>query len=116
MSNPGVGVGLVLADLVAHFRMKDLRPAARQAAQAGILELGENVARRPAGQAREPVPFDGRVGLQVQPGIGLVDDADDVQVPVVRQLMVQPADDVQFGRAAAIASAARSRIWSSVMT
>ena len=33
-AEPGLGVGLVLADLVADFGMKDLRPAAGQAAQA----------------------------------------------------------------------------------
>ena len=36
----------------------------------------------------------------MQPGIGLVQDADDVDVPVVLHLVVQPADDVHLGRAA----------------
>ena len=101
-AEPVVGVGLVLADLVAHLGVEDLRPAAGQAAQAGLLELGEQVARRPAGQPREPVPLDRRVRLQVQPRIGLVDDADDVQIPLVGQLVVQAADDVQLGGAAAV--------------
>ena len=101
-AEPGVGVGLVLADLVADLGVEDLRAAAGQAAQAGVLELGQDVARRPAGQPCEPVPLDGRVRLQVQPRMGLVDDADDVQIPVVRQLVVQPADDVQLGGAAAL--------------
>ena len=34
--------------------------------------------------------------------MGLVDDADDVQIPLVGQLMVQAADDVQLGGAAAL--------------
>jgi hypothetical protein len=34
----------------------------------------------------------------MKPWIRLVDDLDDVQVPVIRQLVVQPADDVQFRR------------------
>ena len=59
-AQPGVGVGLVLADLVADLGMEDLRPAAGQAAQARLLELGQQVARRPAGQPGEPVPFDAR--------------------------------------------------------
>ena len=101
-ANPGVGVGLVLADLVADLGMEDLRPAAGQAAEAGVLELGEDVARRPAGQPAEPVPLDGRVRLEVQPRMRLVDDADDVEIPVVGQLVVQAADDVQLGRAAAL--------------
>ena len=31
-----------------------------------------------------------------------MDDLDDVEIPLVRQLVVQPADDVQFGRALAV--------------
>src|SRR5262245_51146146 len=50
-ADPGVAVGLVLADFVAHLGMKDLRPAAGQTTQACLLELGEEVARRPAGQS-----------------------------------------------------------------
>ena len=101
-SEPGVGVSLVLANAIAHFGMKNLRPAARQAAQASVLEFGKNIARRPAGQTREPIPFDGRVRLEVQPRVGLVDDADDVEIPLVGQLMVQAADDVQLGRPAPV--------------
>ena len=47
--------------------MKDLGPAAGQAAQPGLPELGQQLARRPAGQAVEPVPLDGGVGFEVQP-------------------------------------------------
>ena len=39
---PAAGVGLVLADLVAHVGMKDLGPAAGQAAQAGIDQFFED--------------------------------------------------------------------------
>ena len=95
-------VGLVLADLVADVGMEDLSAAAGQAAEAGFFELGEQVARRPARQAGEPVPLDGRVRLQVQPGMGLVDDTDDVQIPLVGELVVQTADNVQLGGAAAL--------------
>ena len=101
-AEPLGGVGLVLADLIADFGMKNLRAAAGQTAQARVLELGEKVARRPAGQPGEPVPFHRRVRLEVQPRMRLVDDADDVQIPFVRQLMVQTADDVQLGGAAAL--------------
>ena len=101
-AQPLGGVGLVLADLVAHLGVEDLGAAAGQAAEAGVLELGQQVARRPAGQPGEPVPLDRRVRLQVQPRMGLVDDADDVQIPLVGQLVVQPADDVQLGGAAAL--------------
>src|SRR5690349_910375 len=76
-AEPGVSVGLVLTDLVPYFGMKDLRATAGQAAESGLLELGENVSRRPAGQPLEPVPFDRRVRLQVQPRVRPVDNADD---------------------------------------
>src|SRR5439155_12554861 len=47
-ANPGAGVGFVLANLVADFRMEDFSAAARQAPQACLFEFSENVARRPA--------------------------------------------------------------------
>ena len=56
-AQPGVGVGLVLADLVADLGMKDLGPAAGQAAQAGVLELGQQFARRPARSAGRTSPI-----------------------------------------------------------
>src|SRR5947209_1837934 len=57
-ANPGVGIGFVLADLVADFGMENFGAAARQAAQPGFLELGQDVARRSARQPREPIPLD----------------------------------------------------------
>ena len=38
----------------------------------------------------------------MQARVGLVNDTDDVEVPLVRKLMVQAADDVQLRRAAAL--------------
>ena len=43
---PVVGVGLVLANLVADFRMKNLRPAAGQAAQPGVFSSVQHFAAR----------------------------------------------------------------------
>src|SRR4051794_4801407 len=74
--NPAVGVGLVLAELVPDFGMKDFRSAAGKTAEAGVLELGEDVGRRSAGEPREPVPLDGGVSLQVKARVGPVQDAD----------------------------------------
>src|SRR5262249_1094440 len=90
------------ADLVADFGMEDLRPAAGKAAEAGLLELGEDVASRSARESCEPVPLNGGVRLQVEPRMSLVEDADDVQVPVVRKLVVETADDVHLGGAASL--------------
>ena len=60
MSSQRRGVGLVLADLVADFGMKDLRPAAGQAAQAGVDHLLEHLADGLLGQPAEPVDLDRR--------------------------------------------------------
>jgi hypothetical protein len=38
----------------------------------------------------------------MQPWIRLVDNADDVEIPVVRKLMMQAADNVQFRGAASL--------------
>src|SRR5260370_30861121 len=56
-ANPSVGIRLVLANAVAHLGMEDLGPAARQAAQPGLLEFGEDVAGLPSGQASKPIPL-----------------------------------------------------------
>ena len=45
--DPVAGVGLVLADPVAHFGMKDFGPAAGHAAQAGLDQLLQDL-RAPA--------------------------------------------------------------------
>jgi hypothetical protein len=48
----------------------------------------------------EPVPFDRGPGLEVQVGVFVVNDPNDVQIPLVRLQVVQSADDVEFGRPA----------------
>ena len=101
-AEPLGGVGLVFADFIADFGMENLRAAAGQTAEAGFLELGEQIARWPARQPGEPVPFHRRVRLEMQTRMRFVDNADDVQIPFIRQLMVQTADDVQLGGAATV--------------
>src|SRR5436190_22586306 len=101
-AQPAIGVGLVLADEVADFGMEDFRPAAGKAAEAGFLEFGENVARAAAREPRKPIPFDGCVRFEMQPRMRSVNDADDVEIPVVRKLVMQAADDVQFRGAASL--------------
>src|SRR5437899_9405918 len=96
-ANPGVGVGLVLANLVADFRMEDFSAAARQAAQADFFEFSENIPSRQARQAREPIPLHRRVSFQMQARMSLVDDFDDVEIPFIRKLMMQSADNVKLG-------------------
>ena len=56
---PAARVGLVLADLVADFGMKNLRPAAGQAAEAGVDHVFEHLADRsssPAGRTSRSRP------------------------------------------------------------
>jgi pimeloyl-ACP methyl ester carboxylesterase len=92
--HPGVGIGLVLADPVADLWVEDLGAAAGQTAQTCLLELGQQLPCGATGQSLEPVPLDGSVSLEVKSWVSLVDDADNVQIPLIGELMVQPADDV----------------------
>ena len=85
--------------LIANFGMKDFSAAAGQAAEAGVDQFAEDVADAALGEVREPIDFDGGPGLEVQRGIGVVQEADDVQVPIELHLVVQAADDVHFGAA-----------------
>ncbi len=87
-TQPSIGVGLMFADFVTHLGVENLRAAAGKTSQAGFLELGEEVAGGTFGQLSEPVPFHRRVRLEVKAWIVLVNDAYDVQIPFVRQLMV----------------------------
>ena len=56
-------------------------------------------AHRLPGEMLKPVDLDRRPALQVQLRIGVVQDADDVQVPLELHLVVQAADDVHLGAA-----------------
>ena len=96
---PLLRVGLVLAYLVAHFGMKDLGAAAGQAAEARVLHLHEDVADRTLGEMAKPVDLDRRPGLQMERRMVVVQQPDDVEIPVVVPLVVQTADDVHLGRA-----------------
>ena len=98
--DPAAGVGLVLADLIADFGMKDLGAAAWQAPQACIAQLGEHFANRAASEMREPIDFHGRPGLQMQPRIRFMQQPEQIEIPIELLLMVQPADDVHLRRPA----------------
>jgi len=65
---PTGGVGLVLANLIADLGMKDFRPAAGQAAEAGVAQFRQHFADGAAGQVCEPVQFDRRQALRCSRG------------------------------------------------
>ena len=96
---PLARVGLVLADLVADLRMEDLGPAAREAPEASVFELDEDVAERALREVLKPVDLHWRPGLEVERRIVVVEETDDVEIPVVVFLVVEPADDVHLGAA-----------------
>ena len=96
--------------------MEDLGPAAGQAAQPGVDQAFEDLRDREPGDLGEELDLDGGVRLDVDLGEVVLDPADDVDVVVERQLVVQPADDVQLGRPAVVRLAARSVIWSRSIT
>ena len=98
-AEPGVGIRLVFADLRADLLMEDLRAAARQAPQPGFLHIRDQVLRRPLGELAKPIPLHSRPCFQMQVGIRIVNDLDDVAIPFIRHLVMQAADDVQLGAA-----------------
>ncbi len=96
---PAVRVGFVFADFVAHIVMKDFRSAAREAADAGFLQVGDDFAHRLACDAREPIDLDPGPGLEMQSRISFVQNANHMQVPVVFHFVMQAAHDVHLGGA-----------------
>ena len=95
---PLLGRRLGPADLLADLGVEDLRPAAGEAAQPGVDQLLQDLAGREPGDLLEPLDLDAGVRLHVDLGRGLLHPADHVHVVRERQLVVQPADDVQLGR------------------
>ena len=89
----------MFADLVADFGVEDFRAATGEAAKAGVDHVLQDFADGFLGEAAEPIDFDGRPGFEMELGIGLVQDADDVDVPIVVTLVMQAADDVHLGAA-----------------
>ena len=65
---PALGRRLGAADLLANFGMEDLGAAAGQAAEAGSIELSENILDGPAGDLAKPLDLDGRIRLDVNLG------------------------------------------------
>lgn len=93
---PVAAVRFVLADLGADVGMKNLRATAGHAAEARVDQLLQDPAIRLLGDVTEPVDFDSGPRLDVNFGVGLVDDSDDVDVPVEILLVMQAADDMNL--------------------
>ncbi len=90
-------VGFVFTNFVTDFRMKYLCPPTGHAPQAGLDHVGQNLAIRAAGQVGEPVDFHRRPGLEMQGGKRLMQEVNQMQIPVILFLVVQPSHDVHFG-------------------
>ena len=96
---PLLGVGLVLADLVADLGVENLGPTAGEAAKPGLFELHEDVADASLREVTEPVDLDRRPGLEMERWIRVVQNPDDVEIPVIALLVMKTPDDVHLGRA-----------------
>ena len=96
---PGVGIGLLGADLPADVRVEDLGPAAGHRIQPGRHQPAQHRFVVETGQLGEEIDLDGSEGLEMHPGIGLLEGAQDVFVVVEAEPCVQTADDVEFGDA-----------------
>src|ERR1700681_2160248 len=79
--------------------MEDLGAATGEATEPGFNHVFEDSANALLCQAAKPVDLDGRPSLEVQLGIGLVQDANEIEIPLVFALMVEAADDVHLGAA-----------------
>ena len=94
---PSMSVGFVFAELVPHLGMENLRTATGHASQTGISQILKNPLDRFLGLEFKPIDFNCRPTLQMDLRIFLVEQFDDVAVPLVRFLMMQTTDDVHFG-------------------
>src|SRR5262249_4493332 len=98
-AEPLLGVGLVVADLLAHLRVEDLRAAARERTEPGRFHLREQLSGWPLREPLEPVPLDRSPRLQVQVRARAMDILDDAEIPLIWQLVVEAANNVKFGAA-----------------
>src|SRR5882724_10971889 len=89
----------MLADLVADLGVEDLGTATREATEPSINHVFQHAANALICQPAKPVDLDGRPSLEVQLGIGFVQDADEIEIPVVFSLMMESADDMHLGTA-----------------
>ena len=85
---PDIGRRLRATDPFADLRMKNLRATARKATQAGVDQSLEDRLDRLPGDPREELDLHGRVGLDVDLGIGVVNPLHDIDVILERELVV----------------------------
>ena len=88
---------LAPGDPVAHFLLKNLRPAACQRIQPKRLEFLQHFGDRFFRKPGEVHDFDRGEALELQPIVHRLQFANHVGVVAVRQRRMQPADNVQFG-------------------
>ena len=100
-AKPVIGIGFMFANDIANFGVEDLGTPTRKTAQARFFEFLKDVTHWPFGKPFEPFPLYRSKSLKMQIGVFLVHDAYDIEVPIVRHLMMQTANDVHFGCAPA---------------
>ena len=86
--NPGVGVRLVFTQLVSYLRVKYLRSTPGHAAKSRLFEVFQYPADRFLGLELEPIDLDRRPTLQVNLGVVLGHQFDDVTIPFVGFLVM----------------------------
>src|SRR5665647_1490543 len=97
---PFLAADLVLADQVAHATAEDFRAAARQRAEARLLELGQHLVDALAADLGEMRDLAGGERLDVHVGSQLLEGAHHLEEILERQVGVLAADDVDLGDAA----------------
>ena len=93
---PPVPRDLLRADPVPYLRVEDLRSPSRQASQAGILQLADDLFQGKPCNLGEVVDLHGGERLDVHLREPLPEGPEHPEVEIERKVRVEPADDVQL--------------------
>ena len=95
-AQPHLSAGFMVANNLAHARVKDLRAAAGQGVYTGVFHFLQRVLDGKFGNARKISDFHHGEGFQVHGGAPLFQAANHFQEIFKRQIRMQPADNMKF--------------------
>ena len=93
---PGMRVRFVLAQLIPHLGMEYLGSSTRHAAKSRVSKILQDPTDRLLRLKLKPIDFDGRPPLQMNLRVILIQELNDVAIPLVGLLMMQTAHDVHL--------------------
>jgi hypothetical protein len=86
----------MLADLTAHFGVENLCSATGETPQPRFDHILQHPADGFLSEPAEPVYFNRRPSLEMKVRIRIVQELDNVTIPIVLRLVMQPTDDVHL--------------------